>query len=50
MPKFKEKPNIHSPELSRKRPSTPALPKLPNELPSVLSVTNGSAGAIHITS
>ena len=49
MPRFKEKPDIYSLELSHKRPPTPAFPGLPNELPPILSVTNGSTGAVHIT-
>jgi len=47
-PRFKEKPNIHLPELSLKRPYALAILDLPIDLPSVLSFINGSARAVHV--
>ena len=49
MPRFKEKPEIHFPKQTRKRPSAPALSGFPKKLPSALTLIKWSTGAVHIT-
>ena len=46
-PKWREKPESHSPELFLKRPPAPANPGFPIALPSVLSLMKGSGGNYH---